>query len=443
MKILDININEQSKALYRRDEMAASARRSFSEGGNVWRELGEKGKEQVLTEKQILELSELIVKIENHYGFPCDIEWAFEDGEFYITQSRPITTLSAVPEKIQSVNIFKKGYTRDTTMTVQESWGRAFQRYAYEKWGWKNPHTPTVIDEFYKGSVAIWENEQGVKWFVDKILEENIHRPERYWNEMEVWQKQVDEIRKFWGQKYFNTAKELAEFVKKVDESILGYVFYYYSAMDDRTPEKIHSHALGIRKKDEFFSSCSTFVRNSLIHLYPDREGLETAILISEIENPPDIETLRERQNNFLILDGDVIVRDSVKHYVAGLENAKIISDEVPVTNEVIGNIGFKGKAFGRVFLLYTRGQMNSIPDGAILVSPMTTPDFLPVMERAAAFITDEGGITCHAAIVARELKKPCIIGTKIATQVLHDGDLVEVDADNGVVRVIEKASKT
>jgi len=70
----------------------------------------------------------------------------------------------------------------------------------------------------------------------------------------------------------------------------------------------------------------------------------------------------------------------------------------------------------------------------------MTTPDFVPAIQKAAGIITDEGGITCHAAITSRELKKPCIIGTKFATQVLHDGDLVEVDADNGVVRILEKA---
>ena len=67
----------------------------------------------------------------------------------------------------------------------------------------------------------------------------------------------------------------------------------------------------------------------------------------------------------------------------------------------------------------------------------MTMPRYLPAMVRAAAFVTDEGGITCHAAIIAREMRKPCIIGTKIATQVLKDGDMVEVDADNGVVRKI------
>jgi len=70
----------------------------------------------------------------------------------------------------------------------------------------------------------------------------------------------------------------------------------------------------------------------------------------------------------------------------------------------------------------------------------MTTPDFMPAMQKAAAFVTDEGGITCHAGIVARELKKPCVIGTKIATQVFKDGDLVEVDAGQGTVRIIERA---
>ena len=73
-----------------------------------------------------------------------------------------------------------------------------------------------------------------------------------------------------------------------------------------------------------------------------------------------------------------------------------------------------------------------------ILVSSMTTPSMVPIMKKAAAFITDEGGITCHAAILAREMKKPCIIGTKVATKALKDGDLVEVDADKGMVRIIK-----
>ena len=69
----------------------------------------------------------------------------------------------------------------------------------------------------------------------------------------------------------------------------------------------------------------------------------------------------------------------------------------------------------------------------------MTMPAFMPAMRKAIVFVTDEGGITCHAAIMARELHKPCIIGTKIATKVLNNGDEVEVDANNGVVRILSK----
>jgi len=68
----------------------------------------------------------------------------------------------------------------------------------------------------------------------------------------------------------------------------------------------------------------------------------------------------------------------------------------------------------------------------------MTMPDFLSVMAKAAAIVTDEGGVTCHAAILARELHKPCVVGTKIATQVLKNGDYIEVDAVKGVVTVIK-----
>lgn len=77
--------------------------------------------------------------------------------------------------------------------------------------------------------------------------------------------------------------------------------------------------------------------------------------------------------------------------------------------------------------------------DGDILVTTMTRPDFLPLMRRAKAIVTDEGGLTCHAAIISRELKIPCVIGTKIATRVLRDGDLVEVDANKGVVKILKR----
>lgn len=83
--------------------------------------------------------------------------------------------------------------------------------------------------------------------------------------------------------------------------------------------------------------------------------------------------------------------------------------------------------------------EPDKVKEGDILVTFMTTPVFVPAMEKAAAIVTDEGGILCHAAIVSRELGIPCVIGTKIATKVLKDGDFVEVDANRGIIKIIEK----
>jgi len=82
--------------------------------------------------------------------------------------------------------------------------------------------------------------------------------------------------------------------------------------------------------------------------------------------------------------------------------------------------------------------DFDKFESGDILVTSMTRPEFLPIMKKAAAIITDEGGITCHAAIVSRELNIPCVIGTKNASRSLKDGNRVEVDADHGIVKKIK-----
>ncbi|VAW11718.1 Phosphoenolpyruvate synthase, partial [hydrothermal vent metagenome] len=106
---------------------------------------------------------------------------------------------------------------------------------------------------------------------------------------------------------------------------------------------------------------------------------------------------------------------------------------------EITGQVAESGVVRGVVRIIKNKHDSAQTKRGEVIVASMTTPDFLPAMQKASAFVTDEGGVTCHAAIISRELKKPCIIGTKIATQVLKDGDLVEVDADKGVVRILDK----
>ncbi len=92
------------------------------------------------------------------------------------------------------------------------------------------------------------------------------------------------------------------------------------------------------------------------------------------------------------------------------------------------------GIATGRVKVVRDLSELGKIEKGDILVTEMTSPDYVPAMEKSAAIVTDRGGLTCHAAIVSRELGIPCIVGTENATQVLKDGMLVTVDANHGVV---------
>ena len=119
-------------------------------------------------------------------------------------------------------------------------------------------------------------------------------------------------------------------------------------------------------------------------------------------------------------------------------ELKKKVDSEVEGGNELKGQIACLGKATGIARVLMSAKENNKVNPGDILITSMTTPDFVPAMQKAAAIVTDEGGITCHAAIVSREMNIPCIIGTKKATKVFKDGDIVEVDATTGVIKKSE-----
>ncbi len=104
---------------------------------------------------------------------------------------------------------------------------------------------------------------------------------------------------------------------------------------------------------------------------------------------------------------------------------------------EIKGTVAYKGKVVGKISVLQGPEQINNMTKGNILVCPMTNPDLMPAILKCVAIVTDEGGLLCHAAIISREFRIPCIVGTKIATKIFRDGDMVEVDAEKGIVRKI------
>jgi phosphohistidine swiveling domain-containing protein len=164
----------------------------------------------------------------------------------------------------------------------------------------------------------------------------------------------------------------------------------------------------------------------------------ETEII--ELLNNHNIPNFEERKKAFILsYKNDSInliegkeAEDFFKPY---LEEESIDQDYVE------GLVVSKGKnsiVKGNVCILKSPSEINKMNENDILISPMTSPDFILAMKKASAIVTDEGGLTCHAAIVSRELNIPCIVGTKHATKVFKDNDLVEVDADKGVVRKIK-----
>jgi len=172
------------------------------------------------------------------------------------------------------------------------------------------------------------------------------------------------------------------------------------------------------------------------LHHYSLNE-LENLVLRNKKVSPAEI---IKRQNNFYVyLDPKKYKETHFSGETAEKLARPYIERKVDANlKEFKGLVVNRGKVKGRVRVLFSPGQAKRMKPGEILVAPMTSPEYIVALRKAAAVVTDEGGMTCHAAIVSRELGIPGIVGTKIATKVLHDGDLVEVDADKGIVNIIK-----
>jgi len=142
----------------------------------------------------------------------------------------------------------------------------------------------------------------------------------------------------------------------------------------------------------------------------------------------------RDKGSVWVFVNGGYAITDDAQLFrrVGGL-----FSEKEEKAGFLRGFAASPGTARGKARIILSEEDFPKMRQGDIIVTSMTRPEFMPVLKKAAVLVTDEGGITCHAAIVSRELQKPCVIGTKNATKVLHDGDVIEVDADKGVVRVI------
>ncbi len=151
------------------------------------------------------------------------------------------------------------------------------------------------------------------------------------------------------------------------------------------------------------------------------------------------LQTRKREGSIWLFKNGwDVTITD---HYARdfGRNFSMIKLQTDPTQEEIHGQVASPGTASGRISILSNLASLKKVKPNDVVVTSMTRPDYVAALKKAAAIITDEGGITCHAAIISRELGIPAVIGTKVATKILHDGDLVEVRANHGVVKIIKR----
>jgi phosphohistidine swiveling domain-containing protein len=182
----------------------------------------------------------------------------------------------------------------------------------------------------------------------------------------------------------------------------------------------------------EYFSRKGIPVEDAAYALYSD--------FIHGLYKSPEYSkeiTKRKKQSVTVFFSNEEIIFE----YGKAKEKARNLFDVMvkDSSSELSGNVAYRGSVKGTVKIILNESDFGKFKKGEILVASMTRPEYVPLMKKAIAIVTDEGGITCHAAIISRELKIPCIIGTKIATRALKDGDEVEVDANRGIVKIIKE----
>lgn len=441
-RIIDKNVQVQLKGLYR-----------AKNSGNEWRDIPkERGKEQVLSDKEILELSEIILRIENHYGFPCDIEWAFANGKFYIVQSRPITTLGA--EDLG-------GHEKYLTLKYERVFGGPnmpllVSDFAAEQYVYRYHFVITKIDNIWTCYMTLKEKQrtldEGNKLF------SNVTAYKKYKLD---YLKFIDEYpRKFDSIINSNdliTAKDFKDFIDLcwIAETHYENTQYFFTDLvvadkeleQDFSNLKIKGRAL---LNDQYFSvnnylerilkkvSIVTNIDLTNLYFYKWREIID--LVNGKKINIPDQTT---RLTFITYLDDSekiTLFGDDAKEKITVFKNL-----HEKQLSGLSGTIANRGKITGVVRILdqgYEHKNLSKFLDdmrkGEILVAETTSPEIMVACQKAAAIVTNQGGLMSHAAIVSRELGIPCIVGVEGATTKLKNGDTIEVDANLGIVRVLK-----
>ena len=335
--------------------------------------------------------------------------------------------------------VLPKIYTREFSLCLFQLWGKRY-KHIFENDVFLFPRNISI----FRNGVGAAYRHPSLNQTMNALLLELLRKDSDYIKKsINGFRQEIKKLTIFCERVGLNR-QELKEFLTILFDCWQGFYMALYVYPDKRFNEQDRKLCLQFRKETgDLEYAAFNHIETVLKKIYPDLGELIQLITLEEILNntAPRQEILIKRQNKkIIIIDDEISSEKKLKKlqtkYVFELEK----SIKVALIQKLKGQTVCGGKVKGKVRILHKKSQIEEFQKGEILVTVMTTPEYLPAMYKAIAFVTDEGGITCHAAVVARELKKPCIIGTKIATQVLKDGDLVEVDAEKEIVKILKRS---
>ena len=388
----------------------------YSEWMDVWEQMYAYGVVFVFLDFDVPHVSNYLKKyLSNKIESQEEIDRAFIDlttpseASFNQQEEASLLKIAAMVRKNYSklINDFKKKNSDELTALlrkhpkIQSLLKLHARKFGWIGFGWSGPDWK--YEDFVVSLADVFKRNVAVEKKLKEMPKEKIY--------IKIKQKQLFKELKIEKEHeyYFKVAQDIL-FLKPYRKDIL---YHSYSLVEPMMQE--FSRRLGLSIKQVKF-------------LLP--EELKIAFLRGQI----DLGILNQRTKHcaYTLEGGErVMIGKELESFLKKIPEEKI---DVRV-KEIKGSVACSGKARGAVKLIFSADDLPKMEDGDILVSPATNPNLMPAIRKAAAIVTNEGGLTCHAAIVSREFNIPCVIGTGIATKVLKDGDLVEVDATKGIIR--------
>lgn len=347
---------------------------------------------------------------------------------------------------MDNFKMYEKLFSRDFCLASIEVWVRGESTNPKEWTKEKQPYLPYIVTERSDDTVHFYYDLKGVVW-VQNLLVKLARENKNFIPKIEkMVLEKLTFIKPIYEKEQAINHSQLKRFLKELEAGYPWFeAMWWFFQMDDESKIAgldLKNLAKVRQQTDRLCNSSDTVIRKSLARIYPQLSDLSSALRTQEIllENIPSKNELEKRDREYFFGNNQLLIGLD-KPNIEKIFKIHFKTEPIKKARQLIGSTAYRGVVRGFVRRVMGHKQISQFRENEILISPMTIPDFIPAMKKAAAIVTDEGGILCHAAIVAREFEKPTVVGTAIATKRLKDGDIVEVNATDAKVTLICHAS--